>query len=361
MFKKLRTTSVIAVVFAAACLGVAITPSTPAHAADCDDNAVVRCGVYSLSEMRTNYKGDVKVIYNYFGMTDSMISGTGVQTKEGYVTKSGDVVVDGTVVATDAVSAGRQYKPGSTKVVKSTATFYTRPTTVSFNVSKINAFIFVDNTGKFLGAVLKDCGNPIKATPKVVPKPAAACTNVKGHKISRTEYTFTATASTSNGATISSYTFTVSGPSTSKHVVVTTTSKTATTPTVSLKNPGTYTIYVTVKTSVGDRTSGTCNVRVTVDKEPTPEPEKVTVCNPTTGVTITVDKNKADQYKPIGDVACQPKVETTTTTKGEPVQTIASTGPVDYLVGTAGLGSLTAASYYLHVSRRRIADALRKQ
>ena len=78
MFKKLRTTSVIAVVFAAACLGVAITPSTPAHAADCDDNAVVRCGVYSLSEMRTNYKGDVKVTNASTGTADCLVGTAGL-------------------------------------------------------------------------------------------------------------------------------------------------------------------------------------------------------------------------------------------------------------------------------------------
>lgn len=334
--------------------------STPVSASatggECNDNAIVKCGIYSRSDLEKRYTGDVKAVYNYFGITDGMIAGTSATIKNGEVTKAGNVVVDGKVIATNAITAGRQHMTGDTSFKAGGTTFYQRSTAISF-VSRdvFQAYVMVDSEGNFLGAVLKPCGNPVKATPKVVKKPAAECTALTIQKISRTEYTFTAKATVKDGATISGYIFQVKGAGTSQTQTVNTTAATATTETVQVAKPGTYTVTVTVKTSVGNKTDTTnCQKEFTVEKEVVVTPTKTTVCNPANGQTITVEEKDASQYKPVGDVACQPKVESAK------VETIASTGPADILGGVAGLGSLTAAGYYLRASRSRLLSVIKK-
>jgi hypothetical protein len=339
----------------------AVTLSTPVSATatggECNDNAVVKCGIYSQSDLRERYTGDVKAVYNYFGITDGMIAGTTATIRNGEVTKDGNVIVDGKVIATNAITAGRQNMTGSTSFKAGGTTFYQRSTAISF-VSRdvFEAYVMVDEDGNFLGAVLKPCGNPVKATPKVVKKPSALCTAVTIHKISRTEYKFKGTASTKDGATISAYAFKITGPETQSQTV-TTTATSATTDTVELKKAGTYTVTVTVKTSVGDKTGPDCTKTFTIEEEPVVTPTTTTVCNPANGQTITVKEEEASQYKPVGDVACQPKVESAKDVK--PVA-IASTGPADILGGVAGLGSLTAAGYYLRASRARLLSVIKK-
>ncbi|MEO5691245.1 MAG: hypothetical protein ABIQ64_03605 [Candidatus Saccharimonadales bacterium] len=338
---------------------LATTPVSAATVTDCSDNAVVNCGVHTVNELQSSYKGDVKAVYNHMGITDGMVSGT-ANIKEGVVTKSGDVLVGGKVIATDAISVGRTNKPGSTAFTAGGTTFYQRSTSSTFTSSQLDAYVMVDNTGKFLGAVIKSCGNPVKATPVVVKVPAAACTAVTAHKLTRTTYRFTGTATVKDGATISAYVFAVKGPSATNSYTVASTTTTATTPTVTVTAAGTYTVTLTVKTSLGDKTGANCATTFTVEKEKTPEtpaPVKTVVCNPATGQTITVEEKDAKNYKPVGDVACQPKVESA---KTEKVEVIASTGPGEILGGVAGLGSLTAAGYYLRASRQRLINTLKK-
>ena len=333
-----------------------ISPSyVSAASGDCDDNAVVRCGVFSTAALQENYKGDVKAAYNYFGITDGMISGTSATIKNGYVSKSGNVTVNGTVIATNAMSAGRQNMTGSTAFTAGGTTFYKRSTSVSFVSDNLAAYVMVDKDGNFLGAVIKSCGNPVSAQPKVVKTPAAACSSLTVQKISRSEFTFGATASVKDGATISGFTFNINGPSTNKNISLTTIATSATTSTVVLDKPGTYTASVTVKTSVGNKTDTTlCQKEFVVENEVVVTPTKTSVCNPANGQTITVDESDASKYKPVGDAACQPKVESAA------VEKIASTGPADILGGVAGLGSLTAAGYYLRASRSRLISVIKK-
>ncbi len=336
------------------------SPVSATTGAECTDNAVVRCGVYSLASMRTAYKGDVKAAYNYFGITDGMVSGTTATIKEGQVNRNGNVIVDGNVIATGAITAGRHDRTGSTQFTAGGSTFYQRPASVGLvSDTTLEAYVMVDKNGQFLGAVLKPCGNPVKATPKVVKVPAAACTAVTAHKLTRTTYRFTGTASVKDGATISAYVFAVKGPSATNTYTVNSTTTTATTPTVPV-TAGTHTVTLTVKTSLGDKTGANCATTFKVEEEPKTPPVVVTktvVCNPATGQTITVEEKEAKNYKPVGDVACQPKVESATTEK---VEVIASTGPGEILGGVAGLGSLTAAGYYLRASRQRLIDTIKR-
>ncbi len=327
-----------------------VLTSTPANAIprDCDDNAVVHCGTLTLDELKNNYKGDVKAVYTYFGISSGMLSATS-RIKDGYVTKSGDVLIGDEVVASDALTVGRDDMPGSSTITAGGTTFYQRPPSVSFGSDKLDAFVFVDNNGAFVAAVIKSCGNPVKATPKV--KPVATCSSLTANKIGRNEYTFTVKAAVSGGAEILGYNFAVTGPKSVTIEPVRAIKDTYTTKTVTFEEPGTYKIVATVATSQGDKTSADCTTSITVSKETTPE-ENVEVCNPATGKIITVKKSEEGNYKPKDDAACKPKTDNT--------NELPSTGPSDMILGITGLGGLTAAGYYYHASRQHIRDLLKK-
>lgn len=109
-------------------------------------------------------------------------------------------------------------------------------------------------------------------------------------------------------------------------------------------NPGTYSVqaYVTVDVNGQEKTvtSDACKQQFTVVP-----PTMVQVCNPATGQTITVNQSEAGNYKPVGDVACQP------TTPPTPPE-LPHTGPADIIGGTVGIGALIAAIGYYVASRR---------
>lgn len=81
-----------------------------------------------------------------------------------------------------------------------------------------------------------------------------------------------------------------------------------------------------------------------------PKPEKVTVCNPDTGETITVNKEDEDQYAPVGSSECEKKETpvTPTTPKTPAPKELPKTGPGEAAMQLIGLISLVGASaYYL--------------
>jgi hypothetical protein len=145
---------------------------------DCDNNAVIYCGVSSVGDLQSKYSsgdgqssgGNIQHIYNWFGISDSDMQSLGNNAKNGKVTDKGNVYVGDTMVATDAMTAGRQNMSGSTKQTSQDTTFYTRPPSVSFQSQSIDAYVVMKN-GVFQFAVLKSCGNPVKATAKTQPAP----------------------------------------------------------------------------------------------------------------------------------------------------------------------------------------------
>jgi hypothetical protein len=142
---------------------------------DCDDNAIVRCGVHTITETIAAYDGSsyVRQVYSSFGISRSDIHNLANTAVAGKVTRSGDVFVNGQAepVATGALTGGRQNMSGSTKVTVGNTVFYKRPPSVSFQSSSLPAFVAMAN-GRFQFAVIASCGNAVSAVPAAKPKPA---------------------------------------------------------------------------------------------------------------------------------------------------------------------------------------------
>lgn len=118
-------------------------------------------------------------------------------------------------------------------------------------------------------AIMMGCGNPAYLTlPPPPPQPIASCSSLTVAPVSRTRFTFKGTASVSNGATISSFTYTIKD-STGK--VIDTRNVTNNQVSHSLNydfsKDGNYTITLTVNTSLGAKTDANCQKYLTVSPE----------------------------------------------------------------------------------------------
>ncbi|HEX7632908.1 MAG TPA: PKD domain-containing protein [Candidatus Saccharimonadales bacterium] len=159
-----------------------LSVSRPAQAAsdtDCDNNAVIFCGVSSVDDLVSKYNnGDgtnsarsIQHIYTWFGISSDDIQSLAGTARNGTVTRDGDVLVDGNIIATGATTAGRQdIQPGSTQHTAQDTTFFSRSPSVSFQSSSLAAYVVIKD-GVFQFAILKSCGNPVKAQAKPAPAP----------------------------------------------------------------------------------------------------------------------------------------------------------------------------------------------
>ncbi len=257
--------------------------SSAALPRDCDNNSIIYCGGITASELAQRYSenkpGDLDNIYSSYGLSATEMKNAGTMAKMGEVHKDGSVTVNGEVVATDVHSIGRQnIFSGSTKKVIDGKTYYDHVPSGTFARESIVAYVFFDGNGNFKAAVLTSCGNPVNGKPK--PKPVYTCKSLTKTAISRTEYSFNASATASGGASIVSYNYdfgdgkkeTSSAP-TLKHTYA---------------KEGTYTAKVTVNVKVNGQIkvvpgSG-CQVVVTVSPPPaTP----VYTCDMLTGSRIS--------------------------------------------------------------------------
>lgn len=132
---------------------------------DCDDNAIMHCGALTGGELAEKYSanasGDLPAIFDSYGLTGDRF--TGSSHVGGYVTKSGEVYAGDKLVATGAHSLGRQDFGSSSAVSIGGKTYYERSTSTSFVSDKITAHVFLDGNGKYIGAILTSCGNPVRA------------------------------------------------------------------------------------------------------------------------------------------------------------------------------------------------------
>lgn len=135
-----------------------------AQTGDCDDNAIIRCGAFTASQLQTKTAGDVQDIYAHYGINSADFDSLEI----GSVHKDGTVWVGSNQVATEAITAGRQNISGSTYLPS--LKIYERPPSVSFRSNQLTAFVKMAN-GRFVYAIIQSCGNPVSATP-VAPPPA---------------------------------------------------------------------------------------------------------------------------------------------------------------------------------------------
>ncbi len=150
-----------------------LNPPQTTSAAACSDNDVIRCGAYTTADVKSNYDNNpsVQTIYHYFGIDHNEIDNLHLTAVTGKVTQGGRVLDQNDhEIATDVITAGRQDIPGSTRVDREGTgghvTFYTRPPSVSFQSSSLEAFV-VKKDGVFQFAILKSCGNPVMPTGQV--------------------------------------------------------------------------------------------------------------------------------------------------------------------------------------------------
>lgn len=157
----------------------AVAPLTVAQTnqgGDCDDNAVIRCGVSDLNDLKTKYRenqqDNVQAVFAAFGIPneaalDGMVPGR--------ITGNNEVYVGERLVATGATTAGRQNisnERGSS--VDMGGGFWQRSPSVSFTDpnGSLDALVKMENN-TFKHAVIMSCGNPVGATPEEETPPPA--------------------------------------------------------------------------------------------------------------------------------------------------------------------------------------------
>lgn len=287
-----------------------IDPFSIAQAARCSSNDVIDCGVKNISDLRNAYNTDrtkgTKNIFTYAKITSDTVNKATV--KNGTLYRDGRVVVDGKTVATGAHTIGRNYSAGSKKHTYNGTTFYSGPANVRLVSDARPLLVFFDKNGQFSGAVMKECGNPVIYT-KTVPNPVAECTSLTASRIGARSFKLDARAKAANGATISSYTYTITpagGGSALYTRTVNTSGQSSSIQTgeqTALKYGTSYLARVTVKTSIGNKTSSACTATIKTEAEKTVE-----VCDPATGKTKTVKESERDKYLPKDAKECQPPV-----------------------------------------------------
>lgn len=134
------------------------------------------------------------------------------------------------------------------------------------NVSPVLAF----GHGKILGCL---------------PKPQAACKNLTISKLERTKFRFNGKATVKNGAKVRSYTFVITkgGQVVNRHT------STSSSYTYTATAPGTYTVRLTVNTSIGPKTSSDCVKKFTVNNPPA---NPVAACK-----ELTIDKLSRTSFR----------------------------------------------------------------
>lgn len=180
----------------------AITASQQAAAAglprDCDSNSIIYCGATTKEEFVQKYNqnatGDLKAVYEHFGLSPSELGRFQSTAKMGTVYKDGRVVVDGKVVGTNARSIGRHNMPGSTPINIGGQTYYMRPNTSAFQSPSIQGHVMM-NGDKVEFIALTSCGNGV-----IVDQPEYQCDMLESRQVDRDTFQFSSKVTAKNGA-----------------------------------------------------------------------------------------------------------------------------------------------------------------
>jgi len=182
-------------------------------------------------------------------------------------------------------------------------------------------------------------------------KPVAACKGLSVDRLSRTQFTISAQASTKDGAKVNGYVFTISRNGAVVSTKKITSSKHNVQFTYTQNQPGTYTAKVVVLTSEGKKSGANCVDQFTVRKQP--QPGTVDVCDPQTGKIINVPEEDEDKYLPIGSPECEESPEVPVDEDVPTASELPTTGPVEVIAQLLGATSLTTAGSYYLASRRQ--------
>ena len=281
---KTLVVSAFLLLFGGIALGSVIANNQPVVAATCSANDIIKCGVGSKADFAAKYKanttGDLPAIYAAYGLSASNITSFGASAVEGTTCKDGTVQVNGKTVATGTRSLGRSQKSGDTAKIIGGKTYWEGPNSTAFASNCLNALVLM-NGDQFIAAVIKDCANPLKATPVPVPKPQptpqAACESLTVQELSRTSFRLNAKATASQGGGIKGYDFSVTNKAGNKIAKATVNGdgKSAGA-SVDVSQAGAYTAKVTVRTSVGDKSGTQCQKPLTVKAAPIAACESLT-------------------------------------------------------------------------------------
>lgn len=246
------------------------SPPQSANAANGDN--VIYSGVSSKQDMLATYdrgvdsagRADLQQIYTHFGISRQDIVNASIGTF--YTDDFGGAIK--TVGRSDWGIAGRF----PVHISDSSTTVFSGDYLDGYNHKHwpMKAFVGTRSVDGAWFAIPLDCGNVVYVVPPPpVKHPAAVCTALTITPLSRTEVRLNASASASDGASISAYTYTVKNAS----GAVVATQRVATSATTSelrqvLPKDGSYTASVTANTSVGDKTGSDCAAALTISPEP---------------------------------------------------------------------------------------------
>lgn len=287
--RKEEATRRVGLIFTALALIVqsfaVFTPPEPANAASSND--FIAGGVSNLNEFLSHYdrnSNSIKDLYTNLGITREEIAATkktSLNSRDGIYSwgrNSRFSAAQGEGSYTVQNSAGSQQ------------TFYYRPLQLwdSTSYTKANGSTYVAYVGHSakIGwfAIIENCANLALKTvppPQVCPpgqlgawpnctpmlQPATLCQNLTLSQIAD-RYTFTTTAVAQSGSAISNYRYTVKRDGTVVETKDIASTQTTNSHTYTTSTPGTYTVSVVVKTSLGDRTAPDCEKTFTI-----PQPE----------------------------------------------------------------------------------------
>lgn len=210
---KTRTSKVLAItaVFAVgSAIGLSLTHNGQARAADCDNNAIMRCGFNGspadfVAKVQAAANTDLPTIYSAYGLAPSQYAQFVTSARPGTAYKDGRIVVDGQVVGTNATSIGRMASyqgPGYFTQNIGGTNYYGNSNSRAFAADSIPVEVMFNAQGVMQFAVLTSCGNPTTSTPVT---PTYSCDLLQKTAVAGklNTYSFTTAASAGNNAQIS--------------------------------------------------------------------------------------------------------------------------------------------------------------
>lgn len=265
----------------------ALNQSRSAQAANCSDNDIIRCGATSAGDLAAKYNantsGDLKAIYQQFGLSPDEISRFTSTAKMGTAYKDGRVVVDGKVVATEVNSLGRTTLGGKNNVPITIGgkTYHYGSNSSNFGSDSLPTLVMMNpDTHEMEFAALTACGNPVWGK-----SPKYKCSMLNREDVDRDTFNFSTSVVAESGATVSRVVYDFGDGET----------QTVTDPGQKVSHTyaeaGDYTAKVTVYFSVNGREESDTRKECTKPVEVKPEaPNPVYECTALTARKITRTK-----------------------------------------------------------------------